>query len=90
MKESLDDSADPCNDFYTFACGGFNTKAVIPDDKSSYTTFDVVKDKMEEQVQFFWIKTVKVDLSSCPKPFLERVGNCWKKEFWRTILSLTR
>ena len=64
MKESLDDSADPCNDFYTFACGGFNTKAVIPDDKSSYTTFDVVKDKMEEQVQFFWIKTVKVDLSS--------------------------
>ena len=51
VKESLDDSADPCNDFYTFACGGFNTKAVIPDDKTSYTTFDVVKDKMEEQVQ---------------------------------------
>ena len=59
VKESLDDSADPCNDFYTFACGGFNAKAVIPDDKTSYTTFDVVKDKMEEQVQFFLDKDCK-------------------------------
>ena len=55
MKESLDDSADPCNDFYTFACGGFNAKAVIPDDKTSYTTFDVVKDKMEEQGQMSFL-----------------------------------
>ena len=59
VKESMDDSADPCNDFYTFACGGFNAKAVIPDDKTSYTTFDVVKDKMEEQVQFFLDKDCK-------------------------------
>ena len=51
VKESMDDSVDPCNDFYTFACGGFNSKAVIPDHKSSNSTFSVIDDKMKEQVR---------------------------------------
>ena len=60
LKESMDDSADPCNDFYTFACGGFNAKAVIPDDKISHTTFDVVGDRMEEQVGNIHSKRAKI------------------------------
>ena len=51
VKESLDVSADPCNDFYTFACGGFNSKAVIPDDKTVYSQFEVIEEKMEVQVR---------------------------------------
>ena len=61
VRERMDVSADPCDDFYTFACGGFNSKVVIPDDKTVYSSFTVLTDKMEEQVRIkfdFGIKTL--------------------------------
>ena len=47
----MDLSIEPCNDFYTFACGGFNNKAVIPEYKGSHTTHTEIKDKLQEQAR---------------------------------------
>ena len=41
---------DPCEDFYNFACGGFIQNKVIPDDKSKYSAFTELSDKLNEQV----------------------------------------
>ena len=59
VKARMDLSIDPCNDFYTFACGGFNDKAVIPEYKGSQTTFSEIKDKLQEQVR---IEEQKLDV----------------------------
>jgi putative endopeptidase len=34
---ALDRSAQPCDDFYQFACGGWMSKAQIPDDKAKWS-----------------------------------------------------
>eukprot|EP00939_MAST-03C_sp_MAST-3C-sp1_P004284 g4284.t1 len=35
----MNTEVDPCVDFHTFACGGWERDHVIPDDKSRYSTF---------------------------------------------------
>ena len=50
VLDNLDDSVDPCDDFYQFACGGYMERTVIPDDHTRVNTFSTSDDKLNEQV----------------------------------------
>ena len=51
LLKNMDKKVNPCDDFYSFACGGFEERLNIPDDKSSMTTFSLISDQVTEQLR---------------------------------------
>lgn len=51
MLNYMDETIDPCDDFYEFACGKYVHETTIPEDKSSKSSFSIVQDKVDEQLK---------------------------------------
>ncbi|NWU96320.1 NEP protein, partial [Upupa epops] len=47
ILENMDPTAEPCDDFYQYACGGWLKRNVIPETSSRYSNFDILRDELE-------------------------------------------
>ncbi|KAF1519061.1 Neprilysin, partial [Eudyptes chrysocome] len=47
ILENMDTTAEPCNDFYQYACGGWLKRNIIPETSSRYSNFDILRDELE-------------------------------------------
>lgn len=47
----MNKTADPCDDFFEFACGTFVATTTIPEDKSDVSQFSVADEHLQEQLK---------------------------------------
>ncbi|GIY32416.1 neprilysin-1 [Caerostris extrusa] len=47
LLNAMDQSSDPCDNFFQYACGTWNKLHMIPQDRSSISTFEVMADDLQ-------------------------------------------
>ncbi|XP_022090312.1 membrane metallo-endopeptidase-like 1 isoform X2 [Acanthaster planci] len=48
---SMDPNMNPCDNFFEYACGGWNERYTVPDDLTSFSVFDLVEDNLESKLK---------------------------------------
>lgn len=66
ILDYMDPTIKPCEDFYKFACGNFLNSTVIPDYETTISTFQITRDKLQEQLRMLIEEESRPDE---PEPF---------------------
>lgn len=51
LIKNMDESVQPCEDFYRFACGGWVDNQVIPEDRTSVSVFSLLQDDLNNKLR---------------------------------------
>lgn len=51
ILQSVDQTADPCSDFFQFACGQWNREHPIPDERTKYDMFTMLNDALQDRLK---------------------------------------
>ena len=75
FTESIDRKAQPCTDFYQFACGGWLSKNPVPADRSSWGRFQELDERNRDRLRV--ILESAVDDSGKRDPLDQKLGDLY-------------
>ncbi|XP_026645836.1 membrane metallo-endopeptidase-like 1 isoform X1 [Microtus ochrogaster] len=73
ILQNMDNSQEPCDNFYQYACGGWLRRHVIPETNSRYSVFDILRDELE-----VILKGVLEDSSLKDRPAVEKAKTLYR------------
>ncbi|GAA6062373.1 hypothetical protein JCM10212_004219 [Sporobolomyces blumeae] len=77
LLSNLDTTVDPCEDFYTFANGGWLANHPIPQGQGSYGTFQEITDRNKRIISTILDAPIDKSLPSADQKNLHNLKNFW-------------
>ncbi len=73
-EAALDRSVDPCEDFYTYACGGWLKSTPIPEDRSAWTrSFSEIDERNEKRLKDYLERYVGGEMKA--EPYAQKLAD---------------
>ncbi|KAK4337423.1 hypothetical protein RND71_043880 [Anisodus tanguticus] len=72
LLSAMDLNVNPCEDFFQYACGNWNKKHIISEDRSSISTFEVMADNL--QIILKGVSAERIRWTQCVEMVNKRLG----------------